>query len=385
MTDRPELDYYAICIDTNVFREAGYSFDRGLLVQLEQFVQSPVELVISEIVDKEMERQIADMVGKARAALEKGLKEVYQEKIASEVSVNRAREDILKGKTDRDVARRRLNTFYERSGAKILSAEGVKSRHVIDRYFNQDPPFDATGDKKQEFPDAFALMSVEGWAEERNIKVLVVSRDKGWRQFCEGSKRLVHRAELGDALNIFQPHNAVVRLMTELNESLAIEVDHYGIIEQITESIKESVENMEIDVDANSYYYWEADEVYATYKGHECRRVNSEHVDVDLVRVTAEEVVVRLTARIACDVHASFALSMTDPIDKDEVQIGSHSAHTDDSFESDVLITFEGDFGHGLAGVSVKEVEVADKKLSVDFGEIEMNWGRGDEDYDEDE
>lgn len=85
---------------------------------------------------------------------------------------------------------------------------------------------------------------------------------------------------------------------------------------------------------------------------------------------------VRLSATITCVVHASFALSMTDPIDKDEVSLGSHPAAAQESFDSDVLVTFAGDFAQGLAGVRVKSVEVVDQLPAVEFGEIEVDWGR---------
>jgi len=67
-----------------------------------------------------------------------------------------------------------------------------------------------------------------------------------------------------------------------------------------------------------------------------------------------------------------------DPIDKDQVSMGTQSQTVEADFDSDVLVTFEGDFGQGLAGVSVKGVELVDHMATVDFGEIEMEWGRDD-------
>jgi hypothetical protein len=385
MNESPELDYHALCVDTNIFREAGYGLDRGLLAQLDQFTQSPVQVVISEIVAREMQRQIAELVGKARAALEKSLKDVQLEMLTSEGSAHRARRAILTGETDEQIAQRRLDQFYERCDAMVLPADTVSSRDVLDRYFNREPPFAAPGDKKQEFPDAYALMSVERWAEEKNFKVIVVSRDRDWREFCASSERLVHRAELGEALKLLQPHNAAARLLTELNDCLVGEGDGYGIVESIRESIKGSVEAMEIDVQADSHFYCEASEVYAEYRDHEFRRITDEQVDMDLVRVTEHQVVVRLTAAITCGVHASFALSMTDPIDKEEVSMGSQSVEIEQTFDSDVLVSFEGDFAEGLASVLVNSVELVDEMPTVEFGEIEMNGGREDEEYDQED
>jgi hypothetical protein len=381
MTDSPELDYHALCIDTNIFRETGYGLDKGLPAQLDQFADSPVQVVISEIVHREMKRHLAELVGKARAALEKGLKDVQQEMLASEGAAHRARKAVLTSESDEEIAQRRLDRFYERSGAMVLPADSVSSREVLDRYFNQEPPFAASGDKKQEFPDAYALMSVEKWAEEQDFKALVVSHDKGWREFCERSERLVYRNDLGSALKLFQPHDAAGQFMSDFNACLVAEADEHGILATVAERIKESVEAMEIDVEADSRFYWEPIEVYSQYKGHEFRHLSPKQVDMDLIRVTEHEVVVRLPAGITCDVHANFALSMTNPIDKDEVSMGSQSAELEQTFDSDVLVTFEGDFTQGLAGVSVKSVEVVDALPTVEFGEIELDRGRDEEEY----
>jgi hypothetical protein len=182
MADSPQLDYHALCIDTSIFFQTGFALDKGLLAQLDQFAQSPVQVVISEVVDKEMRRHIAERVRQARTALEKGLKEVQQEMLASEGSANRVRKALLTGETDGEIAARRVEEFYERCDAMILPADEASTREVLDRYFSHEPPFAASGDKKQEFPDAYALVSLEKWAEAQNFKVLAVSHDRGWKE-----------------------------------------------------------------------------------------------------------------------------------------------------------------------------------------------------------
>ena len=379
MTESPPgLDYNALCIDTNIFHETGYAFDKGLLAQLDQFAESSMQVVISEIVDREMRRHLIERIREARDSLEKGLKKVQQELQVSEGSANRARKAIFTGAPDEEIAQRRLDEFYERCDAIVVPADSASGREVLDRYLRHEPPFEATGDKKTEFPDAYALLSVEKWAQDHGSKVLVVSKDQGWKAFCEESECLVHRAELGSALKLCQPHNAAPRLMADLNDRLLDEVDEYGVQGTITEGIKEGVEAMEVDVTANSYYYWEASDIYAEYKSHKFQRLTDKLVDIDLVRVTEHDLTVRLSATIVCGVHANFGLSIVDPIDKDQVSMGTQSQTVEADFDSDVLVTFEGDFSQGLAGVSVKGVELVDHMATVDFGEIEMEWGRDD-------
>ena len=52
------------------------------------------------------------------------------------------------------------------------------------------------------------------------------------------------------------------------------------------------------------------------------------------------------------------------------------SLKLEQTFDSDMLITFEGDFSRGLAEVSVEGVELVDAMPTVYFGEIDADWDR---------
>src|ERR1700722_13069556 len=141
----PEFDYHALCIDTNIFYETGYAFDKGLLAQLDQFSGSPLQVVISEIVDREMKRHVIERIKDARESFEKVLKEVQQELQIPEGNAARARKALFTGALDEEIAQRRLDEFYERCDAIVVPADSAGSREVLDRYFKHEPPFEATG------------------------------------------------------------------------------------------------------------------------------------------------------------------------------------------------------------------------------------------------
>lgn len=46
-------------------------------------------------------------------------------------------------------------------------------------YFDLRPPFEPNEGKKAEFPDAIALLELEGYGEQKRRYVLAVSRDGG--------------------------------------------------------------------------------------------------------------------------------------------------------------------------------------------------------------
>lgn len=80
-------------------------------------------------------------------------------------------EDILK----------EFNGLFEdtlsKSKVLILDYPIVNISDVFEKYFNETFPF-SRGEKKNEFPDAFALLSLEEWCKANHSKCFVFSNDK---------------------------------------------------------------------------------------------------------------------------------------------------------------------------------------------------------------
>ena len=83
------------------------------------------------------------------------------------------------------------------------SGENDVSVEVLRRYYATEPPFGFSENKKYEFPDAFALLSLEDIARQENRLLLCVSPDKGWQSFAEQSDFLVCVPKLELALSYF--------------------------------------------------------------------------------------------------------------------------------------------------------------------------------------
>ena len=73
-----------------------------------------------------------------------------------------------------------LEKFFKEIDACILQVNEVTMQEVFQKYFTAAPPFAVSGKKKNEFPDAVALMSLEAWTNKNNKRVLAVSGDKDW-------------------------------------------------------------------------------------------------------------------------------------------------------------------------------------------------------------
>lgn len=79
----------------------------------------------------------------------------------------------------------------------------------------------------------------------------------------------------------------------------------------------------------------------------------------------------RQKINITATASTTFSLSVRDSIDKDYVTIGDASASETIEFESEVLLTFEGDFSQGAQDVELTGFELLSYPKEVDFGEIE--------------
>jgi hypothetical protein len=363
-----------LTIDTNIFENYDYAFHRGILKELEQFKDNLVKLRITDVIHEEMKSHLAERIKTARNQYAAGLKAAMKEGLLDENTAV-----VLDERFDVEIAESRLQEFYRRCDAAILPCDDVKAKDLLESYFRLKPPFEEK--KKSEFPDAIALSALRNYALSTGQRLVVVSRDKGWYDFCARFPDIMEcEKELKVALERLQPEVLLTKVMSELSFFDLIGGDALKVEAAIADGIKEFLENVEINVEADSRYYWEADYVEAIYKSHAYRMSDKNHIDANLVRVGNDGVVVAINVGIAYAAETTFSLRMEDPIDKDMINLPSQTRSIEDQLmEAEVLLTLSGDFSKGLDGIMVEKVEVeATDGGTVDFGEIEIDWAGDD-------
>jgi hypothetical protein len=360
-----------LTIDTNIFENYDYAFQRGILKELEQFKDNLVKLRVTDVIHEEMKSHLADRIRTARTAYTTGLKAAKKEGLLDATKVS-----ALDDRPDDEIAEDRLQDFYRRCGAEILPSDAVRAKDLLEGYIKLKPPFEEK--KKSEFPDAIALYALHNYALATKQTILVVSKDKGWQAFCAQYPKLLEcEKDLKVALENLQPEVLLKQVLSELSFFDLIG----GKVEKaITTAITDYLETFEVNVEADSRYYWEADYVEAIYKSHEYRMSDGNHIDANLIRVGKDGVVVAMSIGITYDAEVTFSLQMEDPIDKDMISLPSQNRCAEEQqMEAEVLLTLSGDFSKGLDGVEVDkvEVEVTDGG-TIDFGEIEVDWAEDD-------
>lgn len=370
-----DLDYGAFTVDTCVFDGHGIALEKGLLKQLDQFSQSPVKFVIADIVHHELKSHLSRKIKEAREKVTHALRASLAQQLCDQTQNDDARSLLMGKGDDAQVAENRLSEFYANTGTEIVAAEKYAGvGRLIQMYFEAQSPFDSAGEKRHEFPDALALLTLEAWAKENTTKILAVSTDGGWKQFAQSSSYIDVVENLGDAISHFQPHNAARDIISELASAIT-NGQRNGVLDAVASAIESSLDGADIHVEASSAYYFDEDDVYATYVSHEFVEERPGVPEINLIRVHSDCLVLQLAAIVTCEVHCSFSLSVRDPIDKDYVRLGDTSLETEESYQTEILVSLSGDFSEGLNSLAVDEVEILETIAHADFGEIEPDWG----------
>lgn len=379
MEETIELDFGAITIDNASLKGEGYRFYEGILKQMRQFKDSPVQVIQTDIVHNEAIKHIGQEITNTRASIERALRSASKQLKINTPQIEQARNLLSVEGGESDIAEKRLLKYYEWIDAKVIpSSDFADLSLLLELYFSTEAPFETGKDKKNEFPDAIALLSVEGWAEDNDLNVIAVSQDKGWTNYSETSDRITVVSSLSAALEKFQPHNEVANIISSIREdSLLDEPNH--ILEQITSAISDSLDGADIFVDASSSFYYEYEDVYATYHEHDFETDENGLVKVNIIRISDELITLKVSAIVECMVHASFDFSVRDSIDKDYVGMGSAACEMERSYKTDIVITLAGDFSDGIENIDAEEIEVMETLDYADFGEVEPDW-RGYED-----
>lgn len=369
-----ELNFGAITIDNATLKGEGYKFYEGLLAQMRQFKESPVKVIQTDIVHNEAIKHIGQEIVKTRSSIEQALRSANKQLKIKTENIEQAKALLSVDGNEHEVANGRLQKYYGFIGAeKIDSAEYTDLSVLMEMYFKTQAPFETGKDKKNEFPDAIALLSLESWAEENGVNVIAVSQDKGWKNYSECSTHITLVSSLAEALEKFQPHNKVASIISHIREDSLLDEDNH-VLEEIEQAIANSIDGYDILIEASSYMHFEWDDTSASYISHELDNDKEGLVKVRIIRIDEESIVLKVGATVEVEVEASFNFSVRDSIDKDYVGMGGSVCTTNETYHTDILLTLSGDFSQDFDDLEVTEIEVLDTIGQADFGEVEPDW-----------
>jgi len=369
-----ETDYGAITIDTNIFDRYQIALEKGPLNQLDQFKTGPVRVVISEIIHNEIYAHLKKNIESSQSQIKRAIRNARAQLQTKETALSEAHKLLLGGDENRDIAFERMAAFYIKLNVEIISVgKSFDISNLVKMYFESSAPFENNEKKKYEFPDAIALLSLEKWAEDNDVKILAVSSDKGWEKYGVSSQRIDVVDDLSVAFIHFADHISAASIIERIRTDYQSDPEN-NIFDSITGGIEESLDGACICVDADSSYYYEEEDAVAEYGSHELECDENEKPIINAIRVEDDLLVLQMTAIVTCDAFASFSLSVWDSEDKEYMNIGSSSKCIQHDYSTKILVYLVGEIKNGIDSLEVEKVEVLEYPDHIHFGEIEPDW-----------
>jgi len=366
----PELEYDAIIVDTSIFDGNGLRLESGLLGKLKQFADSPIDFLVPDVIRNEIQSHLDKKIKVARNALEKSINDASDHLFFEGSALNDAKKLIVESKEVEGLAKSRLDRFLYDTGALLIDCDDfISVQDVLNRYFQNEPPFSETGKKKNEFPDAIILLAIEEWADREGKSVLAIAIDKDWEKYCEESRNIDYTEDFSEGLSRFNAVTAHYALLENLKQALK-QGNAAQFISRVESGLESALSGFTPDQEADSHFYWEPEGSNGWYRGFEFTDLDFRVIDTD-----ENWVVVEVWADIIVEAEGEFSLSARDPIDRDYISLGGITVTAEAEFQSEILLTIVGDLNGDINNLYINEVEVVDPITSVDFGTIEPDYG----------
>ena len=354
--------FYGITLDTSVIYRYHYNLEHIVLCALDQFKEGIFDVLISEIIAREVKCHIAQNAEESQRTLERAIRK-HTIRWKLKIDIKSLTDKLALSANSKNIAHQQFAKFEKAVSAKIvpMACTHDSMEQLLELYFTSKPPFKDKKDKKHEFPDALALLSLERLAKERERFILCVSADHGWREFCDASNHLVYVDDLVDALSYF---NFSDRIIADLViERLRAETDK-KLIQEIGDRLSSSIDLL--------YFYPEGNSQFPFLGNIELSNVE----EIDFLSITDPTIIktdkkqVTFTTRIDLRVqfHASFHFYVRDSFDRDNVSLGSQLCSKEETVKATLVITAMNEKGHDS---KIDDVEFSDNTPLIDFGDIE--------------
>lgn len=353
---------FAISVDTAVFDRYGCNLDFPVLKNLSQFKTGPIEVLVSEIVISEVKNHIASEAEESRQKLKKSLKD-HTRRWKQPIDKPALLAELALDGDAQQAAEAQIEDFLEHVGGKVVPASGADdvSGELIRRYFAVEAPFDSSKDKKHEFPDGFALLSLEAIAKQKEKLVLCVSPDKGWTSFAAQSDHVVCVADLSIALSHF---NYSGRNTADQTVAMWRDGTAPDLVKEIESAFEYGLDNVDFSADGTSPLDFESEPISIIVESVDPSTAS------EPVVIAADDEVVSFTVEVEADVtfDARFSFFVKDWIDRDFVSLGSGIFSVENRVKFLLAISVHRDLDPRPL---VFDVEIAAKRLSIDFGYVE--------------
>lgn len=354
--------YDVITFDTQTVISNGYAFHSGLLESLKSLREHPIKVVVTDVVKNEIKKHTSRF---------------YQDLIQKNNDSNRKNHehgllDAIPKKTflpkqAGEIAETKLNEYLRSLNCSILEIDSVSLVEVMERFYRSDPPFSKGGDKKNEFPDAISLLTLNHYATKNNYRILAISGDKDWVRFAADNEHFDLVKDVSEALNLINKHREEAYNVVEKVLQSLIAGEPEETYQQIDALLSDQI-SMEFPlIEASSSFYFDYNDVYLEFSHFYLVDDQFKMLEIsnDLTSFKIEvEAIINYTA------SATFSFSAVDHIDDDYFVITDDAHSVDREAETKLLISFSIVDGE----IDILDINITKFPRSINFGDIEPDF-----------
>lgn len=353
----------AVSVDTSIFDRYGSNLSYPALTALAQFPTRGVDVILSEVVEGEVVAHIRRDATETQRALKSAINK-HRKRWSLSAADATAPAGFAVAADPGQMAQAQFDAFVAAVGAEILPASepDTVAAEVLRRYFAFEPPFKDSEKKKNEFPDAFALLSLEARAEQDGHTILCVSGDDGWMEFAEGSAHLACIKDIEKLLSLLHEADAAIA-------ENALALFRAGQAPQFTAMVESAIayrlEDNDFEIDADAPIDYEAEPLWAAIQSIAPETASPATV------LSADDESVTFTFELTVTVgfEANFSYYVRDSIDRDYVGLGSEEEYR----EKEVVIEVAATMARALQNGQPEPIEaqVPRQRFDVNFGYVE--------------
>ena len=361
----------ALTVDTGTFDEKQLQLHSATLQALARLNGRGFLFVLANTVCNEVIRHLEDAASQSYRAARTGIGQALRAFGTKDPTRAELLHQITGGRTPTQIAHEYFGQYMSDSGCELLDDAGlVDTAALFGDYFAGRAPF-GVGKKKSEFPDALALNALERTAIARGIGILVVSKDRDWKEFCRRSDHLYHITDTDRALAL------VANAPRVLRKSILdwLEDDARGGAD-LQSNVASKLLDAEFTADGYAsfgeceLYVWAAELKSIIWPGED---------ELDIIEFEPQEdanrlpLVLSLPLLLVANIPVEVSFSIWDGIDKESISMGGRMIEFDDEIDAQATITLDiCNPGTADEEIVLVDVEIDASDYEIDLGQIDV-------------
>lgn len=268
-----------IILDTNIFVKENFLEGKRIRQLLKLSEEEKIKIVITKITVGEVKNRYKKFTRKAVKDLNE-FKNQFESRVLRNDSVGKKIYDRIINKDIEKAFNEKFDKILIKSKVLTIDYSELNIQTVFRKYFDNVYPFSG-GNKKTEFPDAFALALIEKWCIENEVQCIIFSSDKDFLNFesLHFDVRKDYESYLDEKLQYYLTQENRISILHKLFEKNSEKID------------KEIEEWYRYKLDDTSLYYsviWfeihdiEITEVNIKEKSYQIVSIDEESIEIEI-------------------------------------------------------------------------------------------------------